>query len=225
LAGKKQKQSDKVRILIVDDHPVTRRGLAEVINMETDLEVCGQAEDAAAALVAIGKLKPDLAIIDVSLQGASGIELMKNVKLQYPTLPMLALSMHDESLYAERALKAGAKGYIMKHEAIEKVIGAIKRILKGEIYVSDNMTARMVNKLVGGGDSGTTGIESLTDRELEVFRLIGMGHGTRQIATELFLSVKTIESYRAHIKEKLALDSATELTQHAIQWVNSTNLG
>jgi DNA-binding NarL/FixJ family response regulator len=138
---------------------------------------------------------------------------------------MLALSMHDESLYAERALKAGARGYIMKQEAPEKVISAIRKVLAGEIYVSENMTSRMVHKLVDGAEDGATGIESLTDRELEVFRLIGLGHGTKQIADELFLSVKTIESYRAHIKEKLALDNATELIQHAIQWVNSEKNG
>jgi DNA-binding NarL/FixJ family response regulator len=220
-----KKQPVKMRILVVDDHPIVRQGLVQMINHEPDMEVCGQAEDAHIALQSIDKLKPDMAVVDVSLQGASGIELMKNVKNLHPHFKMLALSMHDESLYAERALKAGARGYIMKQEAPEKVISAIRKVLAGEIYVSENMTSRMVHKLVDGAEDGATGIESLTDRELEVFRLIGLGHGTKQIADELFLSVKTIESYRAHIKEKLALDNATELIQHAIQWVNSEKNG
>jgi DNA-binding NarL/FixJ family response regulator len=219
------KKQTSTRILVVDDHPIVRQGLVQMIEHEPDMEVCGQAEDAHTALQAVDKLKPDMAIVDISLKGASGIELMKSIKLSHPNFRVLALSMHDESLYAERALKAGARGYIMKHEAPERVIAAIRRILAGEIYVSENMTARMVHKLVDGAEDGSTGIESLTDRELEVFRLIGLGHGTRQIAEELFLSVKTIESYRAHIKEKLALDNATELIQHAIQWVNSAKLG
>ncbi len=219
-----RKHNRKTRVLVVDDHPIVRQGLAQMIEHEQDMEVCGQAEDMNSALAAIEKLKPDLAIIDISLKGTSGVELIKAVKLRSPSVKMLALSMHDESLYAERCLKAGAGGYIMKHEAPEKVIHAMRQVLAGQIYVSENMTARMVHKLVDGSEKGATGIDSLTDRELEVFRLIGMGHGTRQIAEELFLSVKTIESYRAHIKEKLALDNATELIQHAIQWVNSAKL-
>jgi DNA-binding NarL/FixJ family response regulator len=219
-----KKKAAKTRILVVDDHPIVRQGLVQMINHEHDMEVCGQAEDINTALQSIEKLKPDMAIIDISLQGASGIELMKSIKLKHPNFKVLALSMHDESLYAERTLKAGARGYIMKHEPPEKVIAAIRCIIAGEIYVSDSMTARMVHKLVDGNHAGATGIESLTDRELEVFRLIGQGHGTRQIAEELFLSVKTVESYRAHIKEKLALDNANELMQHAIQWVNSSKL-
>jgi DNA-binding NarL/FixJ family response regulator len=219
-----KKRSRKMRVLIVDDHPVIRQGLAQMIGHEDDLEVCGQAEDMNSALEAMEKLKPDMAVIDISLKGTSGIELIKAVKIRHPAVKMLSLSMHDEALYAERCLKAGAGGYIMKHEPPEKIINAIRQVIAGQIYVSENMTARMVHKLVDGNEAGATGVDSLTDRELEVFRLIGMGHGTRQIAEELFLSVKTIESYRAHIKEKLALDNATELIQHAIQWVNSAKL-
>jgi DNA-binding NarL/FixJ family response regulator len=219
-----KKHSRKTRVLVVDDHPIIRQGLAQMIGHEEDMEVCGQAEDMNSALAAVEKLKPDIAVIDISLKGTSGVELIKAVKTRQPSVKMLALSMHDEALYAERCLKAGAGGYIMKHEPPEKVIQAIRQVFAGQIYVSENMTSRMVHKLVDGNEAGATGIDSLTDRELEVFRLIGIGHGTRQIAEELFLSVKTIESYRAHIKEKLALDNATELIQHAIQWVNSSKL-
>jgi DNA-binding NarL/FixJ family response regulator len=217
---------DKSKILIVDDHPIVRQGLAELVNHENDLVVCGQAEDAHQARKAIKELRPDMAVIDISLRETSGIELIKDINVQYPNLPVLALSMHDESLYAERALRAGAKGYIMKAEATEKVITAIRKILKGEIYVSDKMAAKMVRKLVGGkAEISTSLVERLSDRELEVFHLIGKGYGTRQISERLHLSIKTIETYRAHIKEKLSLANAAELLQYAIQWVSSQNKG
>lgn len=225
--ARKRKQPDKTkeqktRILIVDDHPIVRQGLTELINHEEDLAVCGQAEDAPDAMVIIKELKPDMVIIDISLKETSGMELIKDIKAQYPNLPALALSMHDESLYAERALRAGAKGYVMKAEATERVITAIRKILSGEIYVSDRMAVKMVRKLVGGkSDVGTSPIDPLSDRELEVFLLIGQGYGTRQIAEKLYLSVKTIETYRAHIKEKLNLASSAELLQYAIKWVKS----
>lgn len=225
--ARKRKQPDKTkeqktRILIVDDHPIVRQGLTELINHEEDLAVCGQAEDAPDAMVIIKELKPDMVIIDISLKETSGMELIKDIKAQYPNLPALALSMHDESLYAERALRAGAKGYVMKAEATERVITAIREILSGEIYVSDRMAVKMVRKLVGGkSDVGTSPIDPLSDRELEVFLLIGQGYGTRQIAEKLYLSVKTIETYRAHIKEKLNLASSAELLQYAIKWVKS----
>jgi len=225
MVRKKQSEveiEDKTRILIVDDHPIVRQGLAELINHESDLVVCGQAEDSHGAIKAIRELNPSMAIIDISLKQTSGLELTKDIHSQYPDLPVLVLSMHDETLYAERALRAGAMGYIMKQEATENVIAAIRRILGGEIYVSDRMAARMVRKLVTGqAETNTSQIDSLSDRELEVFRLIGKGHGTRQISERLHLSVKTIETYRAHIKEKLNLVDAAELLQHAIQWVYS----
>jgi DNA-binding NarL/FixJ family response regulator len=165
-----------------------------------------------------------MAVVDISLRETSGIELIKDINVQYPNLPVLALSMHDESLYAERALRAGAKGYIMKAEATEKVITAIRKILNGEIYVSEKMAAKMVRKLVGGkAEISTSPIERLSDRELEVFHLIGKGYGTRQISERLHLSIKTIETYRAHIKEKLSLANAAELLRYAIQWVGSQN--
>ncbi|MHC4571127.1 MAG: response regulator transcription factor [Planctomycetota bacterium] len=222
----KKRQSEtsenKTKIVIVDDHPIVRQGLSELINHEDDLMVCGQAEDAPEAIGIIKALKPDMAIVDISLKKTSGMELIKDIKANYPNVAVLALSMHDENLYAERALRAGARGYIMKAEATENVVTAIRKIMGGEIYVSDRMAARMVRKLVGGKpDVTTSAIDRLSDRELEVFRLIGQGHGTRQIAEKLYLSVKTIETYRAHIKEKLSLADAAELLQYAIRWVNS----
>ncbi|MHC4431426.1 MAG: response regulator transcription factor [Planctomycetota bacterium] len=217
-----QTSDNKTRILIVDDHPIVRQGLAELINHEEDFVVCGQAEDYHEALTAVGQCDPDMAVVDISLKETSGLELIKDIHLQHPDLPILALSMHDETLYAERALRAGAMGYIMKQEATENVIAAIRRVLGGEIYVSDRMASRMVRKLVTGQTvTNASPVDSLSDRELEVFRLIGKGHGTRQISERLCLSVKTIETYRAHIKDKLALADAAELLQYAIQWVSS----
>ncbi len=214
------------RILIVDDHPLLRQGIAELINNEPDLEVCGEAEDPHKAIDAMEKLNPDVIILDISLKGASGIELLKNIKVRFPRLLVLILSMHDESVYAHRALRAGAAGYIMKQEASEKVLVAIRKILSGEVYLSEELGSRMLNRLVGGRSSlNGSPIEELSDRELEVFGLIGQGHGTRPIAEKLHLSVKTVESHRAHIKEKLNLKSANELVHHAIQWAQSENLG
>ncbi|MHC4564973.1 MAG: response regulator [Planctomycetota bacterium] len=224
MARKKQTEAEienKTRILIVDDHPIVRQGLAELVNHESDLVVCGQAEDSHEAIKAIKDLSPTMAIIDISLKETSGLELIKDIHSQCPDLPVLALSMHDEMLYAERALRAGAMGYIMKQEATENVIVAVRRILGGEIYVSNRMAARMVRKLVTGQiEPSTSQVESLSDRELEVFHLIGKGHGTRQISERLHLSVKTIETYRAHIKEKLNLADAAELLQ-AVAATNS----
>jgi DNA-binding NarL/FixJ family response regulator len=209
----------KARILLVDDHPIVRQGLAEMIDQEPDLTVCGTAEDVHKALDALDKLQPDLVIADISLKGSNGIELLKNIKVRHPRTLVLVLSMHDESLYAVRALRAGAAGYIMKQEATEKVLTAIRQVVTGEIYLSERMEKKMMHQLVGGRIARTgSPIEDLSDRELEVFGLIGQGHGTRQIAEELHLSIKTIESHRAHIKDKLNLRNATELVQHAIQW-------
>ncbi len=207
-------------IFIVDDHPIVRQGLALLINREPDLAVCGDAEEARSALRRIEEMKPDLVIVDISLNGPDGLDLLKNIRAGHPNLPVLILSMLDELLYAERALRAGASGYIMKQEATERVLVAIRRILVGEIYVSDRMANRMLHRFVGGSQQGPRSpIADLTDRELEVFRLIGEGHGTRQIAEELHISVKTVESYQAHIKEKLLLKNARELVQRAIQWM------
>ncbi|HYE31771.1 MAG TPA: response regulator transcription factor [Methylomirabilota bacterium] len=213
----------KKRILLVDDHPIVRQGLAELIDAQKDLGVIGTASNMQTALDLIDKLIPDLVIVDISLSGNNGIELVKNIKVRHPKMLILMLSMHDESLYAVRSLRAGASGYIMKQEATDKVLTAIRQVLNGEIYLSEKMEKRMVSQLVGAGRTERTGnpIEDLTDRELEVFGLIGQGHGTRQIAEKLHLSIKTVESHRAHIKEKLNLKTATELVQHAIQWQES----
>jgi len=212
----------KRTVLIVDDHPIVRQGLAQLIDQEKDLQVCGQAQDAHEALQAIRTLNPDMVVVDISLKDTSGMELIKDLKVQYPDLPVLTLSMHDEAVYGERALRAGARGYIMKQEATEKVVTAIRRVLAGEVYVSDDMAAKMVSKLVGGGSRKTgSPLECLSDRELEVFRLIGEGYSTREMAEKLHLSIKTIETYRAHIKDKLGLEDANELLRNAIQWVNT----
>jgi len=206
----------------VDDHPIVRQGLAQLINQEHDLVVCGQAEDAHEAIRAVRENEPDMVIVDISLKDTSGVELIKDLQVQHPELPILTLSMHDEAVYGERALRAGARGYIMKQEAIEKVVTAIRRVLAGEVYVSDGMAAKMVSKLVGGASKRTGSlVERLSDRELEVFRMLGEGYNTRETAEKLHLSVKTIETYRAHIKDKLALQDASELLRAAIQWVNT----
>jgi DNA-binding NarL/FixJ family response regulator len=219
LAFDRPPQTGKRTVLVVDDHPLMRQGLALLINQQQDLHVCGEAEEAQAALLAIAQLRPDIMILDISLKGPDGIEILKNIRATDPDLPVLVLSMHDEAIYAERALRARANGYIMKQEATEKVLVAVRRILSGEIYVSDRIANRMLRHYITGASTlRNSSIADLSDRELEVFRLIGEGHGTRQIAEELHLSVKTVESYQAHIKEKLSLRSARELMQHAIQW-------
>jgi DNA-binding NarL/FixJ family response regulator len=216
---KSQNMGVKKRILVVDDHPIVRQGLALMLNRETDFVVCGEAEDATGAMLVMASARPDVLIVDISLNGPDGLDLLKNIRTTHPALPVLILSMHDESIYAERALRAGANGYIMKQEATEKVLVAIRRILNGEIYVSERIASKMLKHYITGASGlKNSSISDLSDRELEVFRLIGEGHGTRQIAAELHLSIKTVESYQAHIKDKLSLRSARELMQHAIQW-------
>lgn len=209
----------KAKVLIVDDHPIVRQGVGQLINQEADLMVCAEAETASDALKAIAAHQPDVAVVDLSLKGVSGLELIKDIKVRFPTLPVLVLSMFDETIYAERVLRAGARGYMMKEEATQKVLMAIRRVLNGEIYLSDAMASHLLSVITTGAKDGKTSpVDLLSDRELEVFQLIGEGLGTSQIARKLHLSPKTIETYRAHIKEKLNLESATELLQHAIQW-------
>jgi DNA-binding NarL/FixJ family response regulator len=209
----------KFTVLLIDDHPIVRQGLALLISREPDLTVCGEAEGARSGLQAVANLHPDIVVLDLSLSGPDGLDVLKEIRMKSGDLPVLILSMHDENIYAERALRAGANGYIMKQEATEKVLVAIRRIVHGDVYLSERLTSAMLNQFVHGTASAMRSpIVNLTDRELEVFRLIGEGHSTRRIAEELHLSVKTIESHQAHIKEKLALRNARELVQHAIEW-------
>ena len=208
------------RILLVDDHAVVRFGITQLINRQNDLVVCGEEEDASRAMSAIAALKPDLVIADISLKDSSGLELMRNIKAQYPGLPVLVMSIHDESIYAEIAFRAGALGYLMKQEALDKITTAIRRVLSGAIYVSDKLAAKMLSQQVRGhADILESPVKRLSDRELEVFELIGRWKKTSEIAEELHLSVKTIEYYREQIKSKLSLKSAAELTQTATSWV------
>jgi DNA-binding NarL/FixJ family response regulator len=221
----REQSARKTRIFIVDDHPIVREGLSLMMNREPDMMVCGEAEEATHALQAIMTAKPDFLIVDISLSGPDGLDLLKSIRARYPSLPVLILSMHDESIYAERALRAGANGYIMKQEATERVLVAVRQILTKKVYVSDRIANRMLQQYIKGSvNESKSPIAELSDRELEVFRLIGEGHGTRMIAEELHLSVKTVESYQAHIKEKLSLKNGRELVQRAIQWSISENV-
>ncbi|MDJ0779730.1 MAG: response regulator transcription factor [Gammaproteobacteria bacterium] len=206
------------RILIVDDHPLVRAGFAQLIGDCPDLEVCGEAGDVAEALNQVEQSRPDLAIIDLSLAGGSGLDLIERLRARDQDLLMLVASMHDETLYAERVLAAGARGYINKQEAQDRIIQAIRQVLGGKVYLSPRMTDRMHNGMADVSNERRD-IDSLSNRELQVFELIGRGHSASRIAEHLKLSVKTIETHQAHIKKKLALDSAHELTQRAIRWV------
>jgi DNA-binding NarL/FixJ family response regulator len=208
------------QILIVDDHPVVRQGVRHLVEQEPDLRIVAEAESASEALQALQQHKLDLAIVDISLRGTDGLELTKWIRAQDEKLPILIMSMYDESLYAERVLRAGAHGYIMKAEVADKIVTAVRRVLKGEIYLSEKVGQNILHEVTGRGAAmDESPIKQLSDRELEVFRLIGQGHGTREIASMLHLSIKTIETYRAHIKEKLGLASSTQLVRYAAQWV------
>lgn len=212
----------KRKIFLVDDHPMVRERLAELIAQEGDLEVCGEAEDAATALKRIGQLQPDLAIVDITLKDTYGIELVKDLKERESHIPVLVLSMHDETVYGERAIRAGARGYLNKQEASKKVVTAIRAILAGEVYVSEKMKSAMLQKMSGGGPragaAGGSPTDVLSDRELEVFQLLGQGLAVRQIAEMLFVSPKTVEAHREHIKEKLNFKTSAELLRYAIQY-------
>lgn len=214
----------KRRVLIVDDHPIFRNGISQLIDGQTDLEVCGGVSSAPHALSAIDELKPDMLVVDISLNGTNGIELMKSIRAQHPKLPVLIVSMHDENTYAERALRAGARGYIMKAVHSEKVLEAVRRVLEGGMYVSETLGARLLQNLLhrrdGSGDAETSALDQLSDREIEVFRALGEGKSTREIAWALHLSTKTVETHRAHLKKKLQLNTATELVRAAVEWVN-----
>jgi DNA-binding NarL/FixJ family response regulator len=217
-------ESNKRKVFIVDDHPVVRDGLISLINHESDFYVCGETGEARQALKSITELKPDVVIVDITLGDSDGIELTKDIKARHPKLPVIVLSMHDESIYAERALHAGARAYLMKDAVSDRIITAIRTVLSGEIYVSDIMAKKLLRKLAGNHvDSINAPIDSLTDREFEIFRWIGQGHKSSRIAQRMHISVKTVETYYARIKEKLDLANAAELLQYAIKWASSSD--
>ncbi len=208
-----------VKFLIVDDHPLVREGLIGLISAQPDFEVCGEASGLAEARERIAATQPQVVILDLSLKDGNGIELVKELKANAPEVKVLVLSMHDESLFAERVLRAGAVGYVSKHEAPRTIIQAARTVLSGKVYVSESLTEQMVQRAFGGGDLGRSPLDRLSDREMQVFELIGQGLTVREIAARLELSPKTIETHREHVKDKLGLKNATELTRHALQWV------
>ena len=210
----------KRRILVADDHPLFREGLVQLINRERDLSCCGETGTVAATQTAVARLKPDLLVLDLRLKDGDGLELIKSLNARFPDLLVLVLSEHDETLYAERALRAGAKGYLMKEEATDEVLNAIRRILQGELYLSRKMSVLALHKLLGNAADARGGyVGRLTDRELQVFQMLGAGKGTADIAAELHVSPKTIESHRENIKHKLGLRNAVDLLCHAVHWV------
>jgi DNA-binding NarL/FixJ family response regulator len=215
------------RIFLVDDHPLVREWLTNLLNQQPDLEVCGEAETAADALRAIAATKPKLAIIDISLNAASGLELVKDLCIQHPSVAPLVLSMHEEELYAERAMRAGARGYVRKRETSKNILAAIRRVLEGGIYVSEKLSNAMAVKFLKGQEAvgiAQSRVEQLSDRELEVFQLLGQGKSTSQIAEQLHISLKTVQAYSVRAKEKLGLTTAAELVREAILWEESAHL-
>lgn len=222
MTTQKRRSTKQSKIIIVDDHPLVRERLAELINHESDLKVCAQAEDCRSALAAIASTKPDLALIDLTLKDSHGLDLLKDIRSEYPAMRTIIVSMHDESLYAERVMRAGANGYITKQEASGKILEAIRLVLAGQLYISHQVTAQILGKLTArrsilpGNEE-----QDLTDRELQVYEGIGLGHSTRQVADELRLDVKTVETYRARIKEKFNLKDGSELLRRATRWIQS----
>lgn len=211
---------ERVGVLIVDDHPLVRQGLAMLINKSPDLRVIGQAADTQGALALMAEKEPAVAVVDLSLAGGSGLDLLKEIGRRHPTVITLVLTMHDELFYAERALRAGARGYVMKGEETDEVLEAIRQVRKGEIYVSEHLRSTLVTRAADPGPNApSSAVESLSDRELEVFELVGRGQPTREIAKQLSVSVKTVETHRHRIKEKLGLRSGTEMVRYAIRWV------
>jgi DNA-binding NarL/FixJ family response regulator len=215
----------KRRIFLVDDHPLVREGLANLINGQNDLVVCGEAEDSAGAITGIAKTRPDVALVDISLKNESGLELVKNLESQFPLVALIVLSMHDEALYAERALRAGARGYVMKRESTKSVLASIRRVLEGGVYVGERVVNSMARRFTSSpkGDDSSP-VERLSDRELEIFRLLGQGRTTAQIAEDLHLSLKTVQAYCARAKEKFGVSSLGELLRAAIRWEDATHL-
>jgi DNA-binding NarL/FixJ family response regulator len=218
----RRRGSEKIRVVVVDDHPIVRQGLAELISCQDDMIHCGDAADSADALDVIARTSPDVAVVDISLRSSNGIELIKELHSRHPALTVLVLSMHDESFYVERVLKAGARGYVTKDEAAETVISAIRKVLDGQVYVSQQMASKVLSKLASGkADRPSRPEDRLSDRELQVFELLGGGLPTREIAERLNVAIKTVESHRENIKRKLDISNASELVQKAIQWVQS----
>lgn len=216
------RQAQKSRVFLVDDHPLTREGLAAIINRQIDLEVCGEASNAADALSHLSRLRPHLMVTDMTMPGRSGIEFLKDVRALLPELPVLVLSMHDELLFAERALRAGARGYLMKDAGSAKVLEVIRMVLNGQAYVSSEMTARLVDAVTGRRPRGSTSaIEKLSDREFEVFQMLGAGKRTKEIATTLHLSPRTVEVHRRRIRDKLQFKDGASLIHHAVRWVET----
>jgi DNA-binding NarL/FixJ family response regulator len=209
---------DHARIVLVDDHPMVRERLAEVINREPDLSVCGEAEDRGGALEVIEREKPRLAIVDLTLRRSNGLDLIKDLRVMHPDLLILVLSMQDENLYAERVIRAGAHGYITKQEATRKILDAIRQVMAGKVFLSEEISAEILSRMLGKSRGAMRSLDVLSDRELQVFGLVGEGFGTRQIAEQLGLDVKTVETYRTRIKEKLELKDASELLRQAIAW-------
>ena len=219
---KKPSPPARKKVLIVDDHPMMRDGLAALITAQPDLVVCGQAADAREAMRAIESLRPDLVLMDISLPGKSGLEAIKDIQALAPGLALLVISMHDESLYAERVLRAGARGYVMKQEGGKRIMDGVRVVLAGKVFVSEKMSARIMDAFTGHrGAEATSSVHGLSDREFEVFQLIGRGRSTKEIADQLHLSVKTVEVHRVNTKAKLKLATSPELVHYAVRWVES----
>lgn len=214
----------KHRILLIDDHPLVREGLASLINQQQDMTVCGQAEDSAEAITRIREDRPDVALVDISLKNESGLELVKNLEAEFPLVALIVLSMHDEALYAERALRAGARGYVMKRETTKSILTAIRRVLAGDVYVSERVVNAMARRMNSRKRDAASPVEQLSDRELEIFRLLGQGRTTSQIAEDLHLSLKTVQAYCARAKEKFGVNSLSELLRAAIRWEDAMNV-
>ena len=224
-SGISETVAPKRRVFIVDDHPLVREGLTNLINSQSDLMVCGEAKDSSEAIEAITKEPPDVAIIDISLTNESGLELIKNLVKQFPQVAVVVLSMHDETLYAERALRAGARGYVMKHETSKSVLASIRRVIAGNIYVSERIVNRMALRLTAARRrAGSSPVERLSDRELEIFQLLGQGRTPSEIARDLNLSLKTVQAYCARAKEKFGVTSLTELLRAAIRWDDASHV-
>jgi len=224
MSRKTSESNGRSRVFLVDDHPLVREGLANLINQQADLAVVGEAEDSAGAVAGIADKQPNVALIDISLKNESGLELVKNLEQRFPLVALIVLSMHDEALYAERALRAGAKGYVMKRETTKNVLTAIRRVLAGDVYVSERVVSAMARRMGSSKKAAAEPVERLSNRELEIFRLLGQGRTTSQIAEDLHLSLKTVQAYCARAKEKFGVNSLGELLRAAIRWEDAMNV-